>query len=250
MDNQRLNRAARVRVIVQARMGSQRLPGKSLAALDDQPLLWHVVSRLQAAAGQTALCWEVCVATSTLPADDAIAEACRRWQVPCFRGDPLDVLARYAAASAELSNDDIVVRATADNPLYCPARAARLAEHHIAGGYDYTCIENLSYVVPEAMRASALREMAARHDLDATCHEHVTIWLRQPGIPLRTQQLPSDWQGLRPEIRLTVDTPAELERMQAIIAACGRTASLEEVYAWCDRNKVSQARAAARRQSA
>lgn len=250
MENLPAHNSPRVRVIVQARMGSQRLPGKTLALLDNRPLLWHVVSRLQAAARHTSLEWQVHVATSTLAADDPIAAACRQWQVHCFRGDALDVLARYAAAAADLAHGDIVVRATADNPLYCPRRAAAIVEHHLAGRFDYTCIEKLSYVVPEVMTAAALRGMAARGDLDADCHEHVTIWLRRPGVPLRVGQLPSGWHGLRPEIRLTVDTPQELARMRNIMAACGPAASLESVYAWCQRHELASVEHGAWRRSA
>src|SRR5581483_12157067 len=104
-----------VRVVVQARMGSARLPGKVLADLAGHPMLEFVVRRLQAAGAGL----EVLVATSRSPADDAIDDLCRHLAVPCFRGSETDVLGRYLAATADLADEDVVVRATADNPLYC-----------------------------------------------------------------------------------------------------------------------------------
>jgi spore coat polysaccharide biosynthesis protein SpsF len=217
-----------VRVVIQARMGSGRLPGKVLANLAGHPMLEFVVRRLEAADPRT----EVLVATSTSPADDAVEELCRRLGVPCFRGSEADVLGRYVAATADLADDDIVVRATADNPFYCPRRTAAIIAQHRQLSADYTCVENLSYVVPEVMRAAALRAMCSvAHD--GRCREHVTPYFREAAHDFRVVTLPADWHGLRPEIRLTVDTAEELERMSAIcrsLAHRGLLFPLEEVY--------------------
>ena len=100
-------------------------------------------------------------------------------------------------------------------------RTAKIILHHQASGADYTSIENLSYVVPEVMRVGALRGMAGRAT-SPYCHEHVTPYFRQHPQEFRVTQLSPTWEGLRPEIRLTVDTPEELERMAAIYGALGR----------------------------
>ena len=96
----------------------------------------------------------VIVATSTNAADDATEAICRDLGVECFRGSEDDVLDRYLQATAELDDEQMVVRATADNPLYCPVRTAKIILHHAASGADYTSIDNLSYVVPEAISAA------------------------------------------------------------------------------------------------
>jgi spore coat polysaccharide biosynthesis protein SpsF len=232
-----------VRVVVQARMNSSRLPGKIVAPLAGRPILAHVVERL-VAAGQERLVtdparWEVLVATSTSRADDVTQELCRELGVACFRGAETDVLARYVAASKDLTDNDRVVRATADNPLYCPHRTAAIVAEHMRSRADYTCIENLSYVVPEVMRAGALRTMA-RLAVDPHCREHVTPYFRQMPGPFRVTQLPATWQGLQPDVRLTVDTSDELERMQMIFEQLGggdRLFPLEEAYALCRERK-------------
>jgi spore coat polysaccharide biosynthesis protein SpsF len=216
-------------------MSSSRLPGKVLAMLAGRPMLEFVVRRLQAVQSVQ----DVIVATSTSPADDAVSERCRSLQVRCLRGSEDDVLGRYVAATADLGDDDIVVRATADNPLYCPHRTAAIIDEHRRVAADYTCIDNLSYAVPEVMRAGALRAMAAVAS-EARCREHVTPYFREASHDFNVVKLPSDWMGLRPDIRLTVDTAEELERMAAIcrtLAKDGLQFPLEEVYALCDSSR-------------
>src|SRR3954470_8609507 len=96
----------RTRVVIQARMGSTRLPGKIMADLAGRPMLAHIVRRLQAAAVFVPGTWEVAVATSTDDADDLTEHLCHALGVPCLRGSKDDVLARYLAATAELADGD------------------------------------------------------------------------------------------------------------------------------------------------
>lgn len=105
----------KVVAIVQARMGSSRLPGKVLLDLSGEPMLARVTSRVKRAR----LVHEVVVATTTDPADDLIAEFCEKHHIPCHRGSQFDVLDRYyrAAASAGAS---VIVRITADCPVIDP----------------------------------------------------------------------------------------------------------------------------------
>lgn len=222
----------RVRILIQARTGSSRLPGKVLANLAGRPLLEYVVERLCAADPG----WEVTVATTTAPADEAVVSCCRRLGIRSFRGSEADVLGRFVAASADLADGDLVVRATADNPLYCPKRTADIVAEHCRVTADYTCVEGLSYVVPEVMTVGALRSMAAVAT-DAYCREHVTPFFRQCRQAFRVLQLPADWLGLRPDVRLTIDTPEELERMAGLcqtLAAGNPLFPLDDVYSLLD----------------
>jgi spore coat polysaccharide biosynthesis protein SpsF (cytidylyltransferase family)/predicted dehydrogenase len=225
-----------IRIVIQARVGSSRLPGKILAPLAGEPLLAHVVRRLQAAQGHTSHTLEICVATTRDNGDDATQRLCDDLGTRCFRGPTQDVLARYVEATSDLSPDDIVLRATADNPLYCPRRTVQILHEHLQGGGDYTCIRNLSYVVPEVMQVAALRAMAGLAT-EPYCREHVTPYFRQSQHAFRARQLPENWRGLRPDIRLTVDTAEELQRVEELLVALsrqGRLVALEEVYAYLD----------------
>jgi len=237
--------AGRIRIVIQARMNSSRLPGKIAAELAHRPMLAYTVGRLQAAARAGALpadAWQIMVATTAASADDVTERLCESLEVACFRGSESDVLGRYLAASADLAPEDTLIRATADNPLYCPQRAAAIVAEHLARGVDYTCIENLSYVVPEVMRVGALRQMASLAT-DEHCREHVTPYFRRPDCRFRVVQLPPTWRGLRPELRLTVDTPLELARMRRLAAALDGEllAALERVYQACDCDSVHMA---------
>ncbi|MBT6511929.1 MAG: NTP transferase domain-containing protein, partial [Rhodospirillaceae bacterium] len=98
--------------IIQARMGSARLPGKVLMELAGRPVLAHVVG----AAGKTAGVDKVVVATSLQAGDDALAAWCAERDVACFRGSESDVLDRFVGAAREYAAD-IVLRLTADCPL-------------------------------------------------------------------------------------------------------------------------------------
>lgn len=260
------------RIIIQARMGSSRLPAKISRPLAGHSLLARVVERLQACRnwmstndlGSTLGGWnpnaggwgrsaaeppaipftttsagprlplQLCVATTLDIADDWTVSECRRLGVPCFRGASLDVLDRYLGASADLRDSDLVIRATADNPFYCPQRTAAIIRRHRGSRAEYTCIAGLSYVVPEVMRAGALRAMATfAHD--AECREHVTPYFRRPvgEAHFHVEQLPPTWLGLQPDVRLTVDTLTEAERAAGIygrVGNAGRAFTLEDVY--------------------
>jgi spore coat polysaccharide biosynthesis protein SpsF len=225
---------AAVRVVVQARMGSTRLPGKILAQLAGATVLEHVVRRLQAAERFWHAPWEVMVATTTRPEDDQTAMACRDLGVRCIRGETNDVLSRYLLAVDDLCDDAVALRATADNPLYCPERTAAIVREHFAAEADYTSIRELSYVVPEVFRVGALRDMA-RVAVDPYHREHVTPFFRQFPWAYRVQSLSPTWHGLQPQVPLTVDTEADYARMERLFQDCARPGtmvSLEDAYRW------------------
>lgn len=102
----------RVVAIVQARMGSTRLPGKVLLPIAGKSMLERVVARLRRAR----LLEAILVATTRAPADEAVAGAARRLGVPAFRGAEDDVLDRYHEAARTLGAR-VIVRITADCPL-------------------------------------------------------------------------------------------------------------------------------------
>lgn len=98
--------------IIQARMGSSRLPGKVMKDIGGKPVLQHVIERTRLAKAVNA----VAVATTSDPGDDAIVTFCETLAVPVFRGSVQDVLDRYYRAALKF-RADIVARITADCPL-------------------------------------------------------------------------------------------------------------------------------------
>ena len=225
-------------VIIQARMGSTRLPGKIAKPIGGMPLLGRTIRRLQAAGELVSGGMKVMVATSTAPQDDATERLCREFGVDCFHGSELDVLARYVAASADLDERDTVCRATADNGVYCPVHCAKIVMEHRQREADYTCIEPLSYVVTEVMQVSALREMA-RRATSPYCREHVTPYFRQHPEEFKVVRLPPTWEGLRPDILLTLDTPEDFKKITWLyqcMAGKEDTFTLDDVYKLWDSN--------------
>lgn len=102
----------RVVAIIQARMGSTRLPGKVLINIEKKPILEHIVDRLNA----VDCIDKVVVATSVKYEDDAIVEFCREKNICYVRGSEENVLERFGMVS-ERYPADIYIRATGDNPM-------------------------------------------------------------------------------------------------------------------------------------
>ena len=101
--------------VIQARMGSSRLPGKVLKDISGKPMLWHVVNRLR----YSKLINKIVVATSVNKKDDVIEKFCKENNIDFYRGSEKDVLDRYYQ-TAILYKADYVVRITADCPLIDP----------------------------------------------------------------------------------------------------------------------------------
>jgi spore coat polysaccharide biosynthesis protein SpsF len=123
--------------VIQARMGSQRLPGKVLLNLNGKPVLWHVVNR----ASHARTLDKVIVATTTNPEDNEIETFCRKESVPCFRGSADDVLDRYYQCVRYLEEHgdtvEFIVRITADCPVIDPEIIDRVVALMQKGEYDY-----------------------------------------------------------------------------------------------------------------
>ncbi len=201
--------------IIQARMGSSRLPGKSMAEIEGQPMLWHVVQRVKRAG----LVDRVMVATSTNTADDAIADMCKLNGIPCYRGSENDVLDRfYSAARAEKAA--CVVRITADCPLIDPEVIDRVVLRFQRGDLDYASNAMVrSYpdgLDTEVFSFSALEK--AWHEATKTSErEHVTPYLRSEKF--RTANVEIDSTSLYQHYRWTVDELQDLEFIRAVYRA-------------------------------
>lgn len=101
--------------IIQARMGSTRLPGKVLKKVLDKPLLEYQLERVKRAS----LIDDIVVATTTKKMDDEIVSFCKSQNINVYRGSEADVLSRYYEAAVKY-NADVIVRLTSDCPLIDP----------------------------------------------------------------------------------------------------------------------------------
>jgi spore coat polysaccharide biosynthesis protein SpsF len=220
------NGLGHVLAFLQARMGSMRLPGKVLMRIQDQTILERAIRRLQAAPIIDA----VVVLTTCLAEDNAIVEESRRLGVPFHRGPSQDVLARFQEA-AEKFHPDIIVRATADNPLIEIGSIERIIDALYWGRLDF-CMENeLPYgAATEALSVEALTKVHLKAR-EAHHREHVTLYIKEHPEEFRVSYLiPPDFLR-HPQIRLTVDTPEDFVFMDHLIGRLpekGQPASLRE----------------------
>ncbi|WP_353047476.1 glycosyltransferase family protein [Exiguobacterium sp. s131] len=117
--------------IIQARMGSTRLPGKVLMKLQGRTVLDHVITRVK----QAKLIDEIIVATTTLSEDDVLSEEAKRYGVRVYRGSSDNVLSRYYEAAME-AEADVVIRITSDCPLIDPFVIDQMIETYHNNRYD------------------------------------------------------------------------------------------------------------------
>jgi len=201
--------------IIQARMGSTRLPGKTLKLISGRPLLaWVLESVWSLPFVQT-----VIVATTFLNEDDPIADYCKDHLIACFRGDPFNVMSRFSAIATTLPSDEQIIRVTADNPFYWTEKCCNLYYIHLGSSNDYTAVSGLSHIVCEAMRASALVRLAFEKDLTEYDKEHVTPYFRDHPEKYKVQELTPSLLGLdlRTNQRLTIDTFEDYERIKRLV---------------------------------
>jgi glutamate-1-semialdehyde 2,1-aminomutase/spore coat polysaccharide biosynthesis protein SpsF len=208
----------KVVAILQARLGSTRLPGKVLAEIAGRPMLWHVVNRVRA----TRSVDKVIVATSNKSSDDAVAEFCIQNDIEFFRGHETDVLDRFYQTARHF-NADVVVRITADCPLIDPQVVDRVVNTYLDGEYDYVT-NTLRYTYPDGMDVEvfsfAALEKAWREARLPAEREHVTPYLRASGR-FRVFNVENEVDLSKRHLRWTVDEPADLEFVRAIYARLG-----------------------------
>ena len=225
--------APRVLAVIQARLGSTRLPGKTLADLGGRPMLAHVVERAAAIPGVDG----VVIATTVHPRDDRLAGWAQAAGLPCVRGSEDDVLDRFHDA-LERHPCDAIVRVTPDCPFLDPEVSGRVvaAWRGDPGRVDYA-----SNVHPPTFPDGLDTEVIARSALAAAWREarwpsdreHVTpfVW-RQPE---RFRQVAVRGDLDLSHLRWTVDTVADLEFARAVHArlapAVGERFGMRDVVA-------------------
>ena len=198
----------RVVGIIQARLGSERLPGKVLRDIAGEPMLVRVVNRTQRAA----IIDEVVIATTEAVPDKAIAELCELKDWDCFCGNEYDVLDRYYKAARQY-HADAVVRITSDCPLIDPEIIDLTVSQFLENGPPSYASNTLpSRTFPrgldvEVMTFEAL-ERAWREDTNSIWREHVTPYIYSNPELFEMLGIKNDKDYSH--LRWTVDTPEDL----------------------------------------
>lgn len=204
----------KVVAIIQARMGSERLPGKVLADIGGKTMLARVVERTARIASVD----EVVVATTEDTRDDAIADACRALSVPVFRGSEADVLDRYYQAAKQYAAD-AVMRITADCPLLDPEVSGNVLNQFLIHRPDYAS-NSVRRTYPRGLDTGVMSlEALERTWREATRpyqREHVTIYMYEHPENFRLLSVESGLPINYSHYRWTVDTPEDLQFVRAV----------------------------------
>jgi len=206
----------RFMTIIQARMGSTRLPGKVMKDLAGKPVLWHIANRVK----QSSLSYAVVVATTTNSEDDIIESACHLWNVPVFRGSPENVLERFCGAVQFMESGkpttDYIIRITGDCPLIDPTVIDEVARVALSGRYDYASNTNPP-TFPDGLDVEVIsRDVLFLANEKATLQserEHVTPFIKNhPFFKKYNVQYSKDLSALR----WTLDNQEDYELIKII----------------------------------
>lgn len=215
----------KILVIIQARMGSTRLPGKILKELNGRALLLRLIDNLKNNNHSA----EVVVATSTNKENDCLEEVLREENIRCFRGSENDVLERFVDV-IKLEQPDIVVRATADDPLMSSECMDELIDKLVEEDLDYAVMKNLPRgITTEVIKANVLVDLLKRSDLTARDHEHVTIFIYEHPELYNVKYFDAIPKYYAPNVELTIDTQEEFDFVNSLYCHFGEDISLEKV---------------------
>ncbi len=205
--------------IVQARVGSSRLPAKVLAPIARESMLGRVVERLRDARTID----QIVIATTTAEADDVLVAEAERLGTGVFRGSESDVLDRYLGA-ARASAADVIVRVTSDCPLLDSAVVDDVVGFLGIGDCDYasnTQVRSFPRGLDvEAFHRDVLERMA-RLARSAAAREHVTAFILEEHERFVVRQLVALYDDS--DLRWTVDTEADLALVRALYDRCPLT---------------------------
>ncbi len=193
-------------------MGSSRLPGKVLEQLGSKPVLLHVLDRASQIAGVD----DVCLATTDLARDDAVAKIASDAGYPVFRGSEEDVLSRYVGA-AQMLQADRIIRITCDCPLIDPTICGDVLALIENGAAYSSNVPDEGRSWPHGLDCEAFlrSELERAHECAETPddREHVTPWLRRNSKPRGYVPGPG---GEASKQRWTLDYPEDLALLKEV----------------------------------
>ena len=199
--------------IIQARMGSSRLPGKIMKKINgDTPMLKFQLDQLEFSKNID----QIIIATTTLEPDNLIVDFCKKNNLECFRGESKDVLDRYYKCAKKF-NFPIIVRITSDNPLIDPTIVDHVISRFIDSDYDYMSTEvkksPLGFAV-EVFTFKSIKKAWEEAKLPSE-HEHVTPYFYNNPDKFKIESV-SQEKDLS-HIRCTVDTEYDFKLIEKII---------------------------------
>lgn len=200
-------------VIIQARMGSTRLPGKVMMDLGGQSVLSHVMERCLRIKNADV----VCCALPETHENDKAAHAAKKMGVEIFRGSENDLLDRYYRAATTLKAD-VIMRVTCDCPLIDPQVCAAVIDLRQREGVDYAC-NNMPIAWPHGLDCEvftySILEKSLTEEQRPWAREHVCVWMRESESVTRAS-LPGPGGDIVFQ-RWTVDYQEDLEFVRSLM---------------------------------
>lgn len=211
--------------IVQARMGSERLPGKVMKKINGRSMIYYTLNSLK----KSRYIDEVILATSTLEINDNLAQYVESIGIKVFRGSEENVLERYKQVSDKYDGD-VIIRVTGDCPLINPIIIDNVVTKFLMYDYDYVRLD-----VPETFQRGFDTEVFSKNALDRVysiaCseeninkeeyqmfREHVTYYIYNHQDEFKVSYVKGEKQYFdNRNINLSVDTKEDFERVKSII---------------------------------
>ncbi len=206
----RINSDRRTAVFLQARLGSQRLSHKVLRDLNGTSVVEHAMLRLsQVAADEYVLLTD----KYSFPMLSTICDNLPNWD--CFVGPARDVLARFVFAARHYAVD-IVIRATADNPLVSHELAALLLDRFHSNSAEYAAFTLIPYGSGVECVSAKVLERAFSESMSQEDHEHVCPYLYKNPDTFRIFKKPAPPEYRYPDLRITLDTEEDYRFLQRL----------------------------------
>jgi spore coat polysaccharide biosynthesis protein SpsF len=197
--------------LIQARMGSSRLPGKVLREINGKPILQLLIERLS----PSTLVDEFIIVTTELPEDDAIENWCKKSGVKCFRGSDWDVLDRFYSAVSEMDHLTSIVRICSDNPLHSYKVVDFVVNEYLKSKKTYFSNSNQE---PDYLEDGFDVEVFSFSSLEDAWKNAKLLSEREHVCPYIKKHNPCGWKKAHPayHFKLSVDTQADLNAVEQI----------------------------------
>lgn len=225
----------KVLAIIQARMGSERLPGKVIKPILGKPLIIYTLDRLK----KSKYIDEIILATSNLDKDNILEATVKNYEYEVFRGSEDDVLQRYKAA-ADKYNGDVIIRITGDCPLIDPIIVDNVVSYFFINDFDYVRLD-----VPDTFIRGFDVEVFSKEALDKTIslaneekyREHVTLYMYNHPESFKIGYVKGSNLFNR-DYRLCVDTESDFKLVKLIYEHFNdENVSAKDIVEFLDENK-------------
>ena len=223
----------KIGAIIQARLGSSRLPNKVLMPLplgSNQTILSQIIKKIK----EVDVICDVVVATSKLPINDKLEEYIRNLNIDCFRGEEEDVLSRFYHISQE-RNFDYVIRFTGDNPIVDTEYLKQFINNFLKKKLEYSYSSNLPLGCNFEMMKSSEINKAYENTENSYDKEHVTPFIKRNANIKECYT----FEKIEPykSLRLTIDYPSDYALMTMIYSLLkNKKKSVKNIFKLIDNN--------------